>query len=65
VHSGAPVSGAQYRKSIFSSHAPEVLKWLRAFDAELAEALGPADDGPASGFDTAIVRLQERLKRLS
>jgi len=64
AHSIVPVSGAQYRKSVFSSHAPEVLRWLRAFDLELGEALGPTGDPAPSVFDDpGRYRSQTRLRR--
>jgi hypothetical protein len=65
AHAVAPSPGAQYRKSVFSSHAPEVLRWLRAFDQELSEARGSGAEADTGGLDTAIARLRRRLESLA
>lgn len=57
-----PRSRAALRQTVFSSHGPTVLEWIRRFDQQVEEAADPSA-GPSRLAD-AVARLRERLEAL-
>ena len=59
-----PRSGSEYRQTIFSHHAPTVLRWMRAFEQELKANLRKAGVAHMESRDYAVDRIEARLRDL-
>ena len=59
-----PRPGAEYRQSVFSHHAPSILRWVRDFDHELERRLQASKIGWNDSRDHAVRKIDERLGQL-
>jgi hypothetical protein len=59
-----PRDGSQFRQTIFTGHAPTVLRWVRGFDRELKHYLRAAGIRAAESRDRAVSWIERRLAEL-
>lgn len=64
AESQAPLPGQGYRQTVFSWHAPTVLKELRRFDQEFEEYKLQSGLEPNTSRSAAISKIQETIARL-
>lgn len=62
IKAGAPRPGADFRQTVFTRHAPTVLRWLLDFERELRSLLHGIRGNESR--DAAIAIIEERLKSL-
>jgi hypothetical protein len=59
-----PRDGSEFRQTIFTGHAPTVLRWVREFDRELKRHLGAVGIRAAKSRDHAVSWIERRLAQL-
>ena len=59
-----PQPKSEYRQTVFSHHAPTVLRWLRDFDQELEDALRKVGVGHLESRDYAVEKIDNRIREL-
>ena len=64
THALIPRPGALFRQSVFSSHAPTVLKWMTRFDQQVDEAKAGDNFTRTQLMESAFARLRQRLRAL-
>ncbi len=56
--------GTEYRQTIFSHHAPTILRWSRDFDRELEDNLRTKGIAVDKSRDYAVKQIEVRLREL-
>jgi hypothetical protein len=59
-----PRTGEGYKQTIFSWHAPTVLRWVRKFDQEFEELQRQSGLSTVASLKSAITRIKEILASL-
>jgi hypothetical protein len=60
----APQPGSDYRQTLFSHHAPTVLRWIDEFDQEMDDRLQANGTTAQRSCDLALAQIDQAIARL-